>query len=85
MIIPGNPAMDAVVSKARLLGRIENDHTYHPPKPGQAGRYEEIRAFAKEFAFLVANRTPESREQSLALTKIEEAVFHANAAIARNE
>ncbi len=29
--------------------------------------------------------TPESREQSLAVTKLEEAMMWANAAIARNE
>ena len=64
---------------------IENNFTYHPPKDGQQVRYESLRASARGLAFLVLDLTPESREQSLAITKIEEAVFWANAAIARNE
>lgn len=67
-----------------IRDRIDNDHTYHAPKPGQPALYEAIRAKAKEFALLVADSTPPSREQSLALTKIEEAVFWANASIARH-
>jgi hypothetical protein len=65
--------------------QIESRFTYHPPKPGQVERYAAIRDKAKEFAlFLVAN-TPESREQSLAITHLEDAVYCANASIARNE
>lgn len=59
--------------------------TYHPPKDGQPEKYEAIRKSAKEFAGLIVFFTPESREQSLAITALEEAVFWANAAIARNE
>jgi hypothetical protein len=65
--------------------RIENNFTYHAPKPGQPQRYEVIRNEAKELAMLIVEETPVSREQSLALTKLEEVVFWANAAIARNE
>ena len=36
-------------------------------------------------AHLIVTLTPKSREQSLALTKLEEAIMHANSAIARNE
>lgn len=63
---------------------LKNRFTYHPPKEGQPALYETIRAAALSFATLINELTPESREQSLALTKIDEAVFHANAAIARN-
>ena len=60
--------------------------TYHPPKPGQAERYKVIRFWALDFATALDDHAvPDSREKSLALTKIEEAVFWANAAIARNE
>lgn len=58
---------------------------YHTPKTGQAEKYVAIRAMAKEFACLISVSCPESREKSLAVTKIEEAVFWANAAIARRE
>ena len=68
-----------------LKGRIENDFTFHPPKEGQCEKYEAIRAKAKEYAFLIAELTPTSREQAASLTNLDQVVFWANAAIARNE
>ena len=65
--------------------KIENNFTYHPPTGDQDERYTAIRAAAKSLALLIADKTPYSREQSLALTNLEQAVFWANAAIARNE
>lgn len=64
---------------------IENNFSYHSPKEGQPAKYEAIRAKAKELAYLIDEQTPKSREQSLALTNLEQAVFWANAAVARNE
>jgi hypothetical protein len=71
---------------------LKNRFTYHPPKeperPGplpQRLRYEEIRGRALQFAEILNSHCPDSRELELAITKIEEAVFWANAAIARNE
>lgn len=68
-----------------MEARIERDFTYHAPKTGQTERYEQIRAKAKELALLIVASTPMSREQSLALTNIEQAVMWANASIARHE
>lgn len=65
--------------------QIEKNFTHHPPKEGQAKRYEEIRNDAKCLAYRLDQECPDSREKSLALTKLEESVFWANAAIARNE
>lgn len=65
--------------------QIENNFTYHAPHGDQLERYERLRAKAKEFALLIVKLTPESREQSLALTNLEYASMMANAAIARNE
>lgn len=65
--------------------QIENAFTYHAPKPGQPERYTQLRDKAKELALLIAELTPVSREQSLALTELEYTVMMANAAIARNE
>jgi hypothetical protein len=64
---------------------IMNRFTYHPPKSGQVGRYEDIRDKARSLAVLIVGICPTSCERSLAITKIEEAVMWANAAIARNE
>lgn len=68
-----------------LYKRIERDFSYHAPKAGQPERYEMIRQKAKDFVTLITGITPESREQSLAITNLEQAVMWANAAIARNE
>ncbi len=65
--------------------RLDAAFVYHPPKDDQADRYRDIRQEAYLLAVCVVQRTPSGREQSLALTKLEEAVFFANAAIARNE
>lgn len=59
--------------------------TYHPPKGDQAVRYTNIRVEARELALLLTVVCPPSRELSLAITHLEEAVFWGNAAIARNE
>ncbi len=64
---------------------LDNRFTYHAPKEGQAERYIELRAAAREMAELIDTQCPESRELSLALTKLEECVMWANASIARNE
>jgi len=63
---------------------IENNFKYHAPKEGQPEKYVVIRELAKQFANAVQDIVPESREKSLAFTKIEEAVMWANAGIARN-
>lgn len=65
--------------------QIDNAFRYHAPKADQPERYQAIRDKAKELAMLIGNSTPMSREQSLSLTNLEQAVMWANAAIARNE
>ncbi len=65
--------------------QIENNFTYHAPKGDQAERYVQLREKAKEYALLIVDLTPVSREQSLALTQLEYCSMMANAAIARNE
>lgn len=64
---------------------IENNFSYHAPKEDQPERYEAIRHKAKMLAAYINENCPDSREKSLAFTKLEEAVMWANAAIARNE
>jgi hypothetical protein len=65
--------------------QIEKNFTYHPPTEGQSQRYTDIRGMVKATALTIIAICPESRELSLAITKLEEAVFWANASIARNE
>lgn len=59
--------------------------THHPPKANQTERYEDLRHHAKLLAHKMMKACPRSRELSLALTHLEEAVMFANAAIARHE
>ncbi len=64
---------------------IEKRFTYHPPKPGQAERYERIRDGGRKFAELVVDLCPDSSEREIAIRRIEEAVMWSNAAISRRE
>ena len=64
---------------------LDNSYSYHPPIEDQVARYRKIREQAKKLAELIVAECPESREQSLALTKVEEAAMWANKAIACNE
>lgn len=58
--------------------------TYYPPRDhDQAERYVTIRSHAHGLATLINEHAPESREKSLAITHLEQAVMWANAAIAR--
>jgi hypothetical protein len=67
------------------LESLENSFTYHAPKANQPERYVLLRDKAKELAILILENTPASREQSVAFTKLEEAIMWANKAIACNE
>ena len=62
---------------------MEHRFTYHPPREGQPEKYQTLRDAAKQLALLIVATTPVCREQSLALTSLEEAIFWANASIAR--
>ncbi|MCW5942914.1 MAG: hypothetical protein KIS66_11825 [Fimbriimonadaceae bacterium] len=74
-------SLGAMVTQADL----DNRFVYHAPLPGQTERYRSLRDQAKSLAEAIVAGTPESREQSLALTNLEQAIMWANAAIARNE
>lgn len=64
--------------------KIENAFTYHQPKESQPEKYEALRSKVKELAYLIDELCPDSREKSLAMTKLEEASMWANASVARN-
>lgn len=67
-----------------MIEDLKKRFTYHAPKEGQLAEYEAIRAKALEFAELLNESCPDSREKSLAVTALEEAVMWANSSIARN-
>ena len=64
---------------------IDNRFTYHPPKGEQAERYVYLREQFRYVAQEVLRQCPPSRDRSLALTKLQEAMMWANASIAINE
>ncbi len=73
------------VIKESTKERIDKAFVYHPSNRCQMGRYHAIRDVMRSAALVVAENSPDSREQSIALERLEGAMFFANAAIARGE
>jgi len=66
------------------LKMLKRNFSYHAPTSQDAIKlYDDIRQKAKDFAEYINSICPEGREQSLAITHLEETVFWANASIAR--
>jgi hypothetical protein len=63
---------------------IAKNFVYHAPKDDQPARYERLRGEARALATTLLRTCPPSRERSLALTNLEQAIFWANASIARS-
>jgi hypothetical protein len=61
---------------------IDHMFKYHPPKPEQVPKYEELREAARTFAQTILRLTPGCADQTAAIRKVREAVMTANAAIA---
>lgn len=71
-------------SKEELRARVANDLSYHQPTNPMVGmQHDEIRAILRQTASNLIDLTPVSREQSLMLTAIEEAMHWANSAVAK--
>lgn len=83
--VPSNRKALMYTPTQQASKQIKDAFTYHSPQGNQAARYGLLREKAREFAELIAENSPASREQSLALTHLQEAVMFANAAIAVNE
>lgn len=71
--------------KAELRKRVARDVQHYPPGEVAIRFHQQIRERTLELANLYIELCPPSRELSLALTKlVDEAMAHANAAVARN-
>jgi len=66
------------------IQQIEDAVTYHKPTAEAIECHTEVRECIKTALHIINNTLPDCREKSLAITKIEEAMFWANAGIARN-
>lgn len=64
---------------------VANAFVHHQPHEDQVVRYKTIRSKSKELAEFLMDSCPESRELSVALSKLREVVMWANASIACNE
>lgn len=63
---------------------LNRNFDYHMPNPMLAENFDKIRQMAKLFAAVLLRCCPNSRERATALTKVEEAMFWGNAAVARS-
>ena len=80
------PPAQANLSHIGALADLEHRFAYHPPKDAERVQaHEAVRAFTGRLARDFENLLPNGREKSLAITKLEEAMFWANAAIAREQ
>lgn len=65
---------------------IDKRFDYHAPNTAKVREaHENVRFGCKNLANFLQKKLPEGREKALAITKLEEAMFWANAAIARNQ
>lgn len=71
--------------RATAHAQVDRCFTYHPPRTDAVAEFLEIREVAKAFGHRLVTLAPPGRELASSLTRLEEVVFHANAAIARSE
>jgi hypothetical protein len=64
---------------------IDRNFAFQNPPSSKFHRINMLHQIARDYALAIQANCPESREKSLAFTKLEECVMWANAAIARNE
>lgn len=83
LILPSGQAVYPLREDVQM--DIQKRFTYHAPKNDQSERYDFLRKEVGALAMTIAQCCPPGRELALAITKLEESVFWANAAIARNE
>ena len=62
---------------------IAHRFNYHKPSEDKASEHQKVRDTFKAAAMQLEITLPDGREKALALTKLEEGMFWANAAIAR--
>lgn len=64
--------------------QIDEIFSFHPPRPDtdDADRHDKVRLVCRNAAHAIKDLTPDSPEQTTALRKLQEAMMHANAAIA---
>lgn len=65
------------------LEEIQDRFTFHPGTPVTGPMHDHVRDLIRNIAVHLATDLPESRELSLALTALEEAMHWSNACVAK--
>jgi len=85
-------ASEADIPKTRIplrnvtledMDDLKDRFSYHSPKEGQPHKYEQVRTYGQFLATQIIEHAPDCTERDTAISKVEEATFWANAAIAR--
>lgn len=63
---------------------LDNRFDYHRPDEAKADTHQQVRNACKALAETLDELVPAGREKSLVITNLEQAMFWANAAIARS-
>ena len=63
---------------------INNRFRFHPANAGKALIHEDVRGAVRQAAFRLDELVPDGQEKALAMKSLEEAMFWANAGVARN-
>lgn len=79
------PSKALPTPQQQLAFRIESDFAVHhcPPTSPATEKMATLREHLRQAALVAAELVPAGREQSIVFTKLEEAMFWANAGIAR--
>ena len=80
---PSSPLPPRNFINAEDVGKLQHCLQHHFPDAGQMANIESNRLECFNYGQAILRNCPPSRERSLALTKLEESLFWANAAIAR--
>jgi hypothetical protein len=64
------------------MEEIRNLFTYHPPNQATGPKHEEVRQLLRHTALKLSGILPPSPEATLAVRRLQEAMFYANSAIA---
>jgi hypothetical protein len=73
------------MNKGLVMDDLKKNYSFHSPKKEDVLKYKDLRDKTLYLASVIMDIVPESRERSLALTKLEECLFWSNAGLARKE
>lgn len=69
-----------------LHERVDNDFEFHPASTEEKqNQHTAVRTKLREVAHFIVDKVPPGREQSLALTALEECMHWCNSGIAKNQ